>query len=55
MPRSDSWIGRWRSVEIPSESLGGVLLRLPSRVRPGPLRNAWLARGVASFGLRQQW
>jgi hypothetical protein len=33
-----------------------VSLRLLSRARPGPLRNAlWLARGIARFGLRQWW
>jgi hypothetical protein len=31
-------------------------MRLLSKALPGPMRNAlWLARGVASFGLRQRW
>ena len=48
-----------RSMEIsrdPERVARRVSLRLLSRALPGPLRNAlWLARGVASIGVRQRW
>src|SRR6267378_2870379 len=48
-----------RSLEItrdPERVARRVALRLLSRALPGPLRNAlWLARGVASIGVRQRW
>jgi len=48
-----------RSMELsrdPERVARRVSLRLLSRALPGPLRNAlWLARGVASIGVRQRW
>ena len=48
-----------RSMEVsrdPERVARRVSLRLLSRALPGPLRDAlWLARGVASIGVRQRW
>jgi hypothetical protein len=48
-----------RAMEIsrdPERVARRVSLRLLSKALPGPMRNAlWLARSVASFGLRQRW
>ena len=48
-----------RATEItrdPERVARRLSLRLLSKALPGPMRNAlWLARNVASFGLRQRW
>src|SRR5438093_11545854 len=48
-----------RAMEIsryPERVARRVSLRLLSKALPGPMRNAlWLARNVASFGLRHRW
>ncbi len=48
-----------RAMEIgrdPERVARRISLRLLSRALPGPMRNAlWLARGVASIGVRQRW
>jgi hypothetical protein len=48
-----------RAMEIsrdPERVARKISLGLLSKALPGPMRNAlWLARSVASFGLRQRW